>query len=286
MIVKRIHDYHLCLDDNAPGIQSWLRRWKPGTPDREPDFEHLIRQEVHPGMTVVELGANVGYLTFMMWKLLKGRGKVFGLEPDPRNFPLLASAVAFNGAQSHIEVYNVAVSNGDGTAEFYLGKATNLSGMRRTQKTSDTAITVPTQTLTSFMDGKPLPHFLKMDIEGHEVEALEGSLALFAQPFPCKILMEVHPQLLDPARFAAVCRRLLGCGFHYKFVLSAGMPQPDLFKQKGYRPKQIFYGHWPRGLYDDITDDDAVLLSCYPHEQDCGKAISPKICRAVLLERQ
>ena len=175
MIVKRIHDYHMCLDENAPGIQSWLRRWKPGTPDREPDFEHLIRQEVHPGMTVVELGANVGYLTFMMWKLLKGRGKVFGLEPDPRNFSLLASAMAFNGAQSHIEVYNVAVSNGDGTAEFYLGKATNLSGMRRTKNTSDAAITVPTQTLTSFMDGKPLPNFLKMDIEGHEVEALEGA---------------------------------------------------------------------------------------------------------------
>jgi FkbM family methyltransferase len=285
MIVKRIHDYHMCLDENAAGIQAWLRRWKPGTPDREPDFEHLIRQEVTPGMTVVELGANVGYLTFMMWKLLKGEGRVFGLEPDPRNFHLLTSAIALNEARSQIEVFHQAVSNSDGTAAFYLGKATNLSGMRRTKNTPGTVINVRTQTLTSFMDGKPLPQFIKMDIEGHEVEALEGGLALLAQPFPCKILMEVHPQFLDPSRFAAVCRALLGFGFHYKFVVSAGMPQPELFKQKGYRPKQIFSGHWPRGLYDDITDDDAVFLSCYPHQQDCGKAISPKICRSVLLER-
>jgi FkbM family methyltransferase len=285
MMVKRIHDYHICLDEHAAGIQAWLRRWKPGTPDREPDFEYLIRQEVQPGMTVVELGANVGYLTFMMWKLLKGEGRVFGLEPDPRNFHLLTSAIALNEAQAQIEVLQQAVSNSDGTAAFYLGKATNLSGMRRTKNTPGTVINVRTQTLTSFMAGKPLPQFIKMDIEGHEVEALEGGLRLLAQPFPCKILMEVHPQFLDPSRFAAVCRALLGYGFHYKFVVSAGMPQPDLFKQKGYRPKQIFYGHWPRGLYDDITDDDAVLLSCYPHKQDCGKAISPKICRSVFLER-
>jgi FkbM family methyltransferase len=285
MIVKRIHDYHMCLDEHAPGIQSWLRRWQPGTPDREPEFEHLIRQEVTPGTTVVELGANVGYLTFMMWRLLKGEGQVFGLEPDPRNFSLLTRGIALNEAQSQVEVWNLAVSNTDGMAPFYLGTATNLSGMRRTKNTPGHMINVRTQTLTSFMQSKPLPHFIKMDIEGHEVEALEGALELFAQQFPCKILMEVHPQLLDPTRFATVCRQLLGLGFHYKFVVSAGMPQPDLFKQKGYRPKQIFHGHWPRGLYDDITDDDALWLSCYPHQQDCGKAISPKICRSVLLER-
>src|SRR5687768_1001633 len=139
MIVKRIHDYRMCLDEHAPGIQSWLRRWQPGTPDREPDFEHLIRQEVTSGITVVELGANVGYLTFMMWKLLKGEGQVFGLEPDPRNFSLLTSGIALNEAQAQVEVWNVAASNTNGTAPFYLGTATNLSSMRRTKNTlSDT----------------------------------------------------------------------------------------------------------------------------------------------------
>ena len=286
MIVKEIHNYKLCIDEKIPGIQDYLRNWKPGTIDREPAFEYLIRQEVKPGMTVLELGANVGYLTFMMWSNLAGNGKIYGFEPDPRNYKILNESVILNNAEN-VEVYPYAVDNIDGEIDFNLGIASNLSSIRPTKSTSGETVKVETVRLDTFFKDKPHPNFIKMDIEGHEVEALKSGLEIFSQKFPCKILMEVHPTLLDGNAFENVCRELLDLGFHYKFVISAGVPQPDLYKEKGYEPIKVFPGSpWRRGLYDNITDDDAILFSCYEHKQKYDrKRWTPKICRSVMLER-
>lgn len=285
MIEKNIHNYKLYLNTSAAGIQQWLSGWQKGTKDREPGFEYLLRQEVKPGMICIELGANVGYLTFMMWKNLEGNGKVYAIEPDPRNYKMLSKSVDLNNARGQVMTYPYAVDNKDGESKFYLGKATNLSSIKPTKNTTDKTVSVKTVTLTSFMKNKEFPNFIKMDIEGHEVEALEGCLKLFSKQFPCKILMEVHPQFLDGKRFEKIIRKYIKLRFNYKFVISAGMAKPDLFVKKGYEPIRVFPGSWPRGLYDNINNDDAIFLSCYPHKQDCGKAISPKICRSVLLER-
>ena len=98
--------------------------------------------------------------------------------------------------------------------------------------------------------------------------------------------MEVHPTLLDGDAFENVCRELLDLGFHYKFVVSAGIPHPDLYKEKGYEPIKVFPGPWSRGLYNNITDDDAILFSCYEHKQEYKGKILTKICRSVMLERK
>jgi len=286
LIEKQIHNYKMYLDTSAAGIQQWLSRWKPGVKDREPGFEYLLRQEVKPGMTCVELGANVGYLTFMMWKNLQGRGKVFAIEPDPRNYKMLSKSVKLNNAKDQVMTYPYAIDNKDGEVKLHLGTATNLSSIKPTKNTTGKTVKVKAVTLTSFMKDKEFPNFIKMDIEGHEVESLEGGYELFSEYFPCKILMEVHPQFLDGKRFEKIIRRYLDIEFNYKFVISAGTAKPDLFIKKGYKPTKIFPGGWSRGLYENISNDDAIFLSCYPHTQDCGrKGISPKICRSVMLER-
>ena len=286
MIEKQIHNYKMYLDTSAAGIQNWLSGWQKGTKDREPGFEYLLRQEVKPGMTCVELGANVGYLTFMMWKNLEGKGKVYAIEPDPRNYKMLSKSVKLNNAEGQVMTYPYAVDNKNGNVKFYLGTATNLSSIRPTKNTTNKTVDVETITLTSFMKDKEVPNFIKMDIEGHEVEALESGLKLFNKQFPCKILMEVHPQFLDGKRFEKIIRRYIELGFNYKFVISAGIARPDLFVEKGYEPIKVFPGGWARGLYNNISNDDAILFSCYPHKQDCGnKGKSPKICRSVMLEK-
>jgi len=286
MIEKQIHNYKMYIDTSAKGIQGWLATWRHNTLDREPGFEYLLRQEVKPGMICVELGANVGYLTFMMWKNLKGRGKVYAIEPDPRNYNMLFSSVELNNARGQVMTYPYAIDNKDGEVKFHLGVMTNLSSIKPTKNTTDKTINVKTVTLTSFMKGKKEPNFIKMDIEGHEVEALEGGYELFKNDFPCKILMEVHPQFLDGKRFEKIIRKYLELKFDYKFVISAATPQPDKFKERGYKPIKTFSGGWPRGLYDNISNDDAIFLSCYPHTQKIRNSISPKICRSVMLERK
>ena len=103
-------------------------------------------------MVVFELGANVGYLTFMMWRLLKKEGKVFAVEPDPRNFRLLKQSVSLNHAEDMVDIFPYAVDNEDGEVTFYLGKKSNLSSIKPTKNTTDESVTVNTVKIDSFLN--------------------------------------------------------------------------------------------------------------------------------------
>jgi hypothetical protein len=131
------------------------------------------------------------------------------------------------------------------------------------------------------------PNFIKMDIEGYEVEALRGGMETFKRADKCKLLIEVHPQYYSEERsFAEVLEQLFSLGFNIKYVVSAGIAQPDLFKAKGYKPiREVKDKKHRRGLYDDVTNEDALEFSSYIHKQknpENGK-ISEKIVRSILL---
>jgi predicted methyltransferase len=48
-----------------------------------------LLESLEPGMTVVDVGANVGYYTILMSKKVENSGKVFAFEADPLNFSIL-----------------------------------------------------------------------------------------------------------------------------------------------------------------------------------------------------
>jgi hypothetical protein len=129
-----------------------------------------------------------------------------------------------------------------------------------------------------------------MDIEGYEVEALRGGMETFKRADKCKLLIEVHPQYYSEERsFAEVLEQLFSLGFNVKYVVSAGIAQPDLFKAKGYKPiREVKDKKHRRGLYDDVTNEDALEFSSYIHKQknpENGK-ISEKIVRSILLVKE
>ena len=49
----------------------------------------LIKKEIEQGNIVLDIGANIGYYTLIVAKLVGKNGKVFAFEPDPTNFALL-----------------------------------------------------------------------------------------------------------------------------------------------------------------------------------------------------
>jgi len=56
---------------------------------------------------------------------------------------------------------------------FYISNKSNLGSIFKTKHTRY-SINVPVTTLDEFLKDKIVPDFIKMDIEGHEVEALES----------------------------------------------------------------------------------------------------------------
>ena len=62
------------------------------------DFE-IFQKYVKKGDNVLDVGANIGYFTLMLAKLVGPTGKVFAFEPDPRNISLLKKNIETNGYQ-------------------------------------------------------------------------------------------------------------------------------------------------------------------------------------------
>ena len=76
-----------------------------------PDFErgtrHLLAQRLGPGMTAVDVGANVGFLTAWMARAVGPTGRLYSVEPAPSNLPYLRHNVEANGL-AQVEVLAMA----------------------------------------------------------------------------------------------------------------------------------------------------------------------------------
>jgi FkbM family methyltransferase len=125
-----------------------------------PVINHLVQQ---PGVEVCyDIGANVG---FVSWLMLSWGRRVFAWEPNPAMLPYLN-----HNAPGITELSTDAVSNHDGTAQF-----THCTDQRSQAAALDPQgpHQVQCRRLDSY-DHLPSPDLVKIDIEGHEVAALEG----------------------------------------------------------------------------------------------------------------
>jgi len=173
LIKRRIGNHIMYLDPKDSGISRDLRRIQAKNEVREPAFISILRREVEKGMTALDIGANIGYVTLILAEIVGDRGKVYAFEPHPRNFEILTKNIETNKYKDFVKLYQNAVSNRLGHLSFYISKKSNLGSMFKTKHTKYT-IDVPVTTLDEFLKDKTVPNFIKMDIEGHEVEALEG----------------------------------------------------------------------------------------------------------------
>ena len=286
-VTKKIGNYMMCLRPNEGGIHSNLMKISKRGGEREPGLLHIMRQELENGMVCMDVGANIGYVTLLMADKIGPDGIVYAIEPDPSNIELLNINMMMNGYSDRVNIFNMGMSNKCGESNFYVGKSSNLGGMAKTKSTRDKSIKVKVDTITNFCETNKVPGLIKMDIEGHEVEVLEGMCDLIKKKsFPCKIVMELHPVYYSKDHsLEHWMKKFLKYGFKTKYIVSAGVVQPDLFKIWGYDPVKSFKSN--RGLYDSFSDGHMLISCCYENKQwiPSKNKYSPKIARFVMIER-
>ncbi len=62
----------------------------------EPGIAAILDRYVKPGMSVVDIGANIGYLTMLLASLVEPSGLVVAVEPNPDNIKLLEASRRVN----------------------------------------------------------------------------------------------------------------------------------------------------------------------------------------------
>jgi FkbM family methyltransferase len=180
------------------------------------EYEKHILKVFKPkdGDVVIDVGAYIGYpYTLKSAKLVGVSGKVISIEPDPRNFRILATNVESNGLHNVI-LLNVAVSEKDGESLLYVRRAPMVSRIQIPEKAKPLnvirSVRVKTRSIYSILKQYSIPKvdWIKIDAEGAEMLILRGAKGLLSSP-KLNIVLETYP----PNR-EEVIRYLLG--YHFK----------------------------------------------------------------------
>lgn len=142
----------------------------------EPETTALFKHKVKPGMTVVDIGAHIGYFTRLFSKLVGRGGRVLAFEADPFIFELLKKNVQ---RLKNIDARQFAVSDKNDNIGFYHSEEKSGCGSTVEElplQFKKRKITVPSRELDSVLEGAGVKHvdLIKMDIEGGEPAAFRG----------------------------------------------------------------------------------------------------------------
>ena len=155
-----------------------------------------FKAAIHPGSTVLDIGANIGTYSLLFGQWASPNGKVFALEPAPESFAALRQHIALNGLEEVVVPVRQAISDRVGTLPFF---AASTHGTNRLISENEPLIgstqQIETVTIDEFCASRDLkPDVIKIDIEGFELAALRGAeKTLRSRRDELTVFVEMHP---------------------------------------------------------------------------------------------
>lgn len=212
------------LYDHAPALHRAMYSVYKSWSDRAE--RRLLRKLIRPGMTVLDIGANIGVYTAFLAKLVGPSGRVIAFEPEERNVARLRTLTQ---RYKQVEVVHAAVSDRSGVLKLYVADDLNVDHRSYAPVETRPSIEVRCVALDDFVAQRYQVHAIKMDIQGAELAALRGARQLLtSNPAPF-LLLEYWPYGLrsaghDPADLIA---ELESTGFELSAVGDAPFPSVE-----------------------------------------------------------
>jgi FkbM family methyltransferase len=162
----------------------------------EPLETELLKNLLTKDMTVVNIGANIGYYTLIAANIIGPNGRVFAFEPEPENYKLLLKNIKENGYKNIIPI-QAAVSDKQGTLKLFLDKFNlgNPSLAEQNIEESNGYIDVETNKLDNFIEKYSRDmkvDLIQMDTQGCEGLILDGASKIMLKN-KLRIIMEFWP---------------------------------------------------------------------------------------------
>lgn len=278
-VIRKVNNYPMILNFDEEGLSRHLMIHR----EREISETETVKRIVKQGMCILEIGANVGYYTVLMGKLVGKNGKIYAYEPYPRSVDILTRNVELNNLTDTVEVHNLAVSTENTVKRLYLGRASNVHSLinYKTDDNNVDYVEVKTKDVKEILvESDRKIDLIRMDIEGHEREIfsrLDSGIKAF---LPARILFEIHPLGdIDPdPTFTAPLTNMLELGYYPELVISSShVDAKKKFDELNYQPFRIINVNTSTSyLYDNIKASDLLKVA----------ARRPKITRAILLKRK
>ena len=163
----------------------------------------IIREEIHEGDIVIDVGANIGYYTLIFAQLVGRSGKViavvFAFEPEPKNFEILKKNIKINNYQNIIAEQKI-VSDKSGIVKLFIAEHGIVGHRINQQKSSQKFIEVESIILDNYIKKLNLDNkinFIKIDVEGSEPKVLEGTKEIIQKSNQLKIFTEFNREAVE-----------------------------------------------------------------------------------------
>jgi len=150
----------------------------------------------------IDMGANAGYFTLLGSKYVGSHGKVIAFEPIPKNVNIILAHLDANDINNTI-VETKIVSNTNGTLDFTIEENnanSHISDIDISHAAMSTAevIKIKTVRLDDYVKEKKIqPKVIKIDVEGAELDVLNGALETLRKYKPFCIVSTHSKQLHD-----------------------------------------------------------------------------------------
>lgn len=177
------------------------------TREYEPHLSGRLGAYLQPGMTFVDVGANVGFYSILAARRVGSAGRVVAFEPNPDNLkPLLLNKLTNDCAQ--VDVRPFAVSDEPGFLS--LMKIVSIASTKELDPAEleylNDAQVVYAVTLDDALAGEARVDMVKCDVDGHDFRVMAGGRAILERFRPL-VVAEFNPGTLrgfsriDPADY-------------------------------------------------------------------------------------
>lgn len=139
----------------------------------EDGFDKYMLSKIKPNQIVWDVGANVGYFTEKFLFAVGPYGSVVAFEPSPGCVNVLRDKFS---TQDNVLIEPIGLSDNEGISDFSIGEGTdptNGLGVRAVDK-AVVKVTISTGDIYVDKYGLRIPNYIKIDVEGYELEVING----------------------------------------------------------------------------------------------------------------
>lgn len=182
----------------------------------------VIKKIIRPGMNILDIGGNVGLYTALFSNYVGPQGTVTVFEPVSELYQAIQQTVG-KSRLMNVETFPYAAGAANGTVTLALDSLNSGNNWISRNSTESSLGAIPVRRLDTLDIKRPID-FIKIDVQGWEVEVLRGMAGLFQSGLRPIIFCEVSESALAFAGTSSLelGRVLEGYGYDLKFPVLKG----------------------------------------------------------------
>jgi FkbM family methyltransferase len=176
----------------------------------EEELAGFIDKKVSKSNLIFDIGAHIGSITIIFRENVGQEGEIHAFEPNPESYEMMLDTVKQNEF-TNIEMHHCAVSDSEGKVKISKNAGnTGKSSIKRDAEEVTEVDSIPAVKIFNQVEGTV--DWLKIDIEGAELEVLQNLDHNDKLSQVSNIILELHPELLEESELKIIYEILESSG--------------------------------------------------------------------------